>query len=61
MILRYSELHQHLTIFQSMTGLRVNEFDGLFVAMEGYYVEAETARLDRPDRKRAMGAGGDQH
>ena len=40
-----------------MTGLYVPEFDKLITDLLPNYMEAERARLDRPDRQRAMGAG----
>lgn len=57
MILRYTPLSAHPHIFQSMSGLTVSEFDDLYRDMEGYYVQAETERLDRPGRQRAIGGG----
>lgn len=40
-----------------MTGLTVSEFDVLYRDMEGYYIDAETARLNRVGRQRAIGGG----
>ena len=57
MILRYNPLHEKADIFRAMTGLSVTEFDRLYMDMEGYWVQAETERLERPDRKRAIGGG----
>ena len=57
MILRYEYLSQHTKVFQSMTGLRVSEFDALVEAVLPGYQAAEESRLSRPDRQRAMGAG----
>jgi len=57
MILQYQHLSQHTGVFQSMTGLRVSEFNALYLDMQGYYVEAEWARLERPTRQREIGAG----
>lgn len=57
MILQYISLHTHPSVFKSMTGLTVGEFDALYRDMEGYYIEAETGRLSRPNRQRAIGGG----
>jgi hypothetical protein len=40
-----------------MTGLSVAEFDTLYTEMQGYYMQAEWERLERPYRKRDIGAG----
>jgi len=57
MILQYNHLSGFASVFQSMTGLRVSEFDALYKDMQGYYVEAEWQRLERIDRQREIGAG----
>jgi hypothetical protein len=57
MIMRYSWVSQYSQVFQAMTGLRVSEFDGLVDNVLPMYAAAEEARLDRPDRERALGAG----
>jgi len=57
MILQYNHLSDFPSVFQSLTGLRVSEFDELYKDLQGYYVEAEWRRLERADRKREMGAG----
>jgi hypothetical protein len=57
MILRYAHLRQHPTVFKSMTGLRVPEFDTLVADLLPAYHDAEHARLSRPTRQRAIGAG----
>jgi hypothetical protein len=57
MIMRYSWVSQYPQVFLSMTGLRVREFDALVEDVLPVYGEAEVARLERPDRKRALGAG----
>jgi hypothetical protein len=57
MIMRYEYLSQHPTVFKAVTGLRMKEFDGLVEDVLPKYAEAEEARLGRPDRKRAIGAG----
>lgn len=57
MIMRYSWISQYPQVFQSMTGLRVSEFDALVDDVLPLYAAAEEARLARPDRERALGAG----
>ena len=57
MICRYDYLHRYSTVFLKMTGLRLHEFDKLLTDMLPRIVEAERARLQRADRRRAIGAG----
>ena len=57
MIMRYSWVSQYPQVFQSMTGLRVSEFDEVVDDVLPLYAAAEAARLERPDRERALGAG----
>jgi len=57
MIMRYEHLNQHPKIFPKVTGLTVNEFDGLVNDLLPRYVAAEAQRLQRPDRQRDIGAG----
>ncbi len=57
MILQYRHLHRHPAVFRMMTGLSVAEFDALAVALLPRYAAAEHARLGRPGRRRAIGAG----
>ena len=44
-------------MFRSLSGLSVPEFDTLYTDMQGYYVQAEWERLERPTRQRDIGAG----
>jgi DDE superfamily endonuclease/Helix-turn-helix of DDE superfamily endonuclease len=57
MICRYDQLRRHSTVFLKMTGLRVNEFEQLLTDMLPHIATAERARLQRADRRRAVGAG----
>src|SRR5689334_15292330 len=57
MILRYAHLGRHPSVFRSMTGLRVAEFDALVADLLPAYAAGERARLQRPARRRAIGAG----
>ena len=62
MILRYEHVRRHPAVFQSMTGLRLREFNAVVTAVLPRYQVAEVARLSqpttrRPQRQRAIGAG----
>jgi DDE superfamily endonuclease len=57
MILRYTYLRSHPSVFTAMTGLYVQAFDDLLRDVQPRLAAAEHARLHRPNRKRAIGAG----
>ena len=57
MIARLDALRRHPAVFRSLTGLSVPVFDALVADVSSRLVAAEVARLDHPDRERAMGAG----
>jgi transposase len=57
MIMRYQHLSQHPSVFLSVTGLRVKEFDQLVDDVLPEYVQAEAKRLERANRQRAIGGG----
>lgn len=57
MILRYAHLCGHPGVFVSMTGLRVSEFDTLVADLLPQHAASERDRLQRPTRRRAIGAG----
>ena len=57
MIGRYIWLSSHPQVFKSMTGLTVAEFDALERAVRPRYRAAESARLSRPGRQRAIRRG----
>jgi DDE superfamily endonuclease/Helix-turn-helix of DDE superfamily endonuclease len=57
MIFRYETLSKHSAIFQNCTGLRLAEFESLTSDVLPRLLTARQARLERPDRKRAVGAG----
>jgi hypothetical protein len=59
MILRYERLQRFPTVFKSMTGLRAPQFDDLVTDVLPRFHAAEFARLNRPDRTRAVGGGPD--
>jgi DDE superfamily endonuclease/Helix-turn-helix of DDE superfamily endonuclease len=55
--MRYEMLRQHPLVFQKCTGLTLMLFDQLVEDVLPSYLEAETQRLSRPHRQRAIGAG----
>lgn len=55
--MQYLYLSNYPNVFRAMTGLHVAEFDELVQAVLPAYADAERARLSRPGRKRAIGAG----
>jgi hypothetical protein len=57
MILHYERLQRYPTVFKSLTGLRVAQFDDLVADVLPRYAAAEQVRLTRPTRQRAIGAG----
>jgi DDE superfamily endonuclease/Helix-turn-helix of DDE superfamily endonuclease len=57
MIMRYRTLSQYPAIFLKMTGLRLGEFDQMVADLLPVFVEGERRRLERSDRKRAIGGG----
>jgi len=61
MTLQYDHLKNYAPVFLSMTGLRVGEFDSLVKEILPQFEVAETQRLARPTRQRAVGAGEKPH
>jgi hypothetical protein len=57
MILRYAQLSRFPTVFQALTGLRLAEFDELLENVLPRFGTAETQRLSRAARRRAIGGG----
>jgi DDE superfamily endonuclease/Helix-turn-helix of DDE superfamily endonuclease len=57
MMMKYVYLSGYPHIFLRMTGLHLDEFDALVSEVRGLYEAAETARLSRADRQRAIGGG----
>ena len=57
MILRYDHLSRFPKVFQVMTGLRLAEFDDLLTNVLPRFGAAETERLTRAERQRAIGGG----
>jgi len=57
MILRYQRLSRHWRVFQSMTGLPLALFADVWTDVQPQLLAARQQRLQRPGRKRALGAG----
>ena len=58
MIARLASLRKHPTVFRHVTGLTVPAFDALAADVVPAVEAAHRKSLDRPDRRRAIGAGG---
>jgi len=56
-LLNYKLLSKKPSIFRSLTGLEVSEFDSFYAKVDAKYGEHETKRLSRENRKRKVGAG----
>lgn len=61
MTLEYDHLKNYAPVFLSMTGLRVGEFDSLAKDVLPQFEAAESQRLARATRQRAVGAGEKPH
>jgi len=57
MIARYHRLSRYPVVFKAMTGLSLARFSALEVDFAPRFEQAEAARLTRPGRRRAIGAG----
>src|SRR5262245_37789664 len=57
MIGRLDNLRKHPTVFRHLTGLTVAVFDDLAAGVVPAVAAAHRKKLDRPDRKRAIGGG----
>ena len=58
-MITYVRLAQYPKVFLSMTGLRPSEFEAVLDDVAPRYQVAETQRLARPERQRAIGGGRD--
>jgi hypothetical protein len=56
-MLNYSVLSKNSQNFRNFSGLTVQEFESLTLKIEEKYTAYEQKRLQREDRKRAIGAG----
>lgn len=59
MIARLDRLRKHPSVFRHMTGLTAAAFDALAADVVPAVEAAHRKSLDRPDRRRAVGAGGE--
>src|SRR3982751_3678209 len=59
MIARLAALRKHPSVFRHLTGLTVPAFDALAADVVPAVEAAHRRTLDRPDRQRAIGAGGE--
>ena len=59
MIARLASLRTHPSVFRHLTGLTVTAFDALAADVAPAVEAAHRKTLDRPDRQRAIGAGGE--
>jgi len=59
MMMKYVHLSQYPSVFKSMTGLQVSEYDGWLRSVLPAYRQAEQGRLEHPDRQRGLGGGRD--
>jgi hypothetical protein len=59
MIARLAALRKHPAVFRHLTGLTVATFDALAADVVPAVEAAHRRSLDRPDRRRAIGAGGE--
>ena len=57
MILRREQIGKHPSVFRSMTGLTVEVFDQLLPELLAAFDAARQRRLERPNRRRAVGGG----
>ena len=56
-LLNYKWLSKKPSLFRSLTGLNVPEFDTLYTQANAKYKDYETKRLARANRKHKVGAG----
>jgi DDE superfamily endonuclease/Helix-turn-helix of DDE superfamily endonuclease len=59
MIARLDHLRKHPSVFRHLTGVTVPAFDALAADVAPAVEAAHRESLDRPDRRRAIGAGGE--
>lgn len=57
MICRYDNLRRYSVMFLKMTGLHLHEFADLLDDVLPRFAEAQQTRLQRPNRRRAIGGG----
>ena len=57
-MITYEKLSKNPNAFKGLSGLTLDEFDELYESFEPAWLEAEEKRLSRPERRRAIGGGG---
>jgi IS5 family transposase len=57
-MITYEKLSENSKAFKGLSGLTLDEFDDLYELFEPAWLEADVKRLSRPDRRRAIGGGG---
>ena len=58
-MITYNELIKKPRVFKSLTGVTPAEFDELLSKVTPIWLQQEQDRLNRPDRQRRLGGGGD--
>ncbi|HXV97203.1 MAG TPA: transposase family protein [Anaerolineae bacterium] len=58
-MITYDELIKKPRVFKSLTGVTPVEFDDLLTKVRPIWLQQEYERLNRPDRQRSIGGGGD--
>jgi hypothetical protein len=56
-MLTYNQLMKKSTLFRSLTGLEIKEFDTIYHKINTTYKDHEKQRLQRKNRKHKIGAG----
>ena len=56
-MLNYTKLSKKPIAFRRFTGFTIEEYDKIYEKIESQYPKYENKRLDREDRKRAIGGG----
>jgi transposase len=58
-MITYDELIKKPRVFKSLTGVSIPEFDELLIKVTPIWLQREHDRLNRPERQRVIGGGGD--
>jgi hypothetical protein len=56
-VITYDKLKEKPQVFKRITGVTITEFDDLYQKFCSMWARAESMRLSRPNRQRAVGAG----
>lgn len=57
MLLTFDRLRAKPAVFKAFTGVSIDEFESLLAQSTPLWIEREYQRLNRPDRRRAIGGG----